>query len=148
MKTYTTITREHSISCGHTVNGHEGKCAHLHGHNYKIVITVTSSGLDSIGRVIDFSVLKEILCGWLEAEWDHKFLIHDEDPRARRLQAIDPAGVVLVDFNPTAENMAAHLCWRFQMLLNCDERGAEIEVRAVRVEETDKCSAMHAVWAK
>lgn len=147
MTTFTAITREHSISCGHTVTGHESKCAHLHGHNYKIAITVTAPNLDSVGRVIDFSVLKTLLCGWLETYWDHKFLIHDEDPRARRLKAIDPEGVVLTDFNPTAENMAAYLVWRFQTLLRM-EGHVDIEVRSVRIEETDKCSALHAVWPK
>ncbi len=46
--------RYHDISCGHRVCGHENKCKHLHGHNYRIHFKVSGQGLDDIGRVLDF----------------------------------------------------------------------------------------------
>ena len=74
-----TATRYHDISCGHRVVGHEGKCQYLHGHNYRIHFTCTAESLDTVGRVIDFSVIKSKLCMWLEDNWDHMFLAWDED---------------------------------------------------------------------
>ena len=45
--------RYHDISCGHRVFQHESKCAHLHGHNYRVHFTCEAEELDNIGRVIE-----------------------------------------------------------------------------------------------
>jgi 6-pyruvoyltetrahydropterin/6-carboxytetrahydropterin synthase len=118
------------------VYNHESKCAHLHGHNYRITFHCEAQELDSIGRVIDFSVIKSALCQWLEDEWDHKTLIWHEDPWLPALKAIDPT-VVSVPFNPTAENIAIHLT-----NVVAPQRLPE-GIRLIRcvVEETRKCSA-------
>ena len=84
-----TATRYHDISCGHRVVGHENKCRHIHGHNYRITFTCQGD-LDSVGRVLDFSEIKSRLCMWVEDNWDHKFLAWEEDEllhRIRRLSA-------------------------------------------------------------
>lgn len=130
--------RYHDISCGHRVHGHESKCAHLHGHNYRVTFTCVASELDSIGRVIDFAVIKERLCMWLENFWDHKFLIWERDPWIGPLALIDPRGLVAVPFNPTAENMAQYL---LDYIGPVHLAGTGVELRRVRVEETRKCSA-------
>jgi 6-pyruvoyltetrahydropterin/6-carboxytetrahydropterin synthase len=52
---------------------------------------------------MDFSVIKDKLCMFLEDHWDHKFLIYQEDPWGQDLRALDPT-VVTLPFNPTAEN--------------------------------------------
>lgn len=134
------VQRYHDICAGHRVHGHEGKCAHLHGHNYRIHFTCESQGLDSVGRVVDFSVIKEKLCMFVERFWDHKFLIWYDDPDAKALAAMDPDGVVLVGFNPTAENLAAHLVLEIapnQLF------GTGVRLVECRIEETAKCSASY-----
>ncbi len=86
------VIRSHEICAGHRVVGHESKCRHLHGHNYKFHFHVEPNSihrhlkddfvdteLDHVGRVIDFSVVKSTLCQWLEDNWDHKFLHWDQD---------------------------------------------------------------------
>lgn len=134
-------TRYHDISCGHRVCGHESKCAHLHGHNYRVHFTVgpvAGAGLDELGRVLDFSVINTRLCQWLEVHWDHKFLISSDDPWAAQLKEMDPQGVVLLPFNPTAENMAEYLLYNlgpYQL------SGTNCRLNHVVVEETRKCSA-------
>lgn len=144
------VTRYHDISCGHRVVGHENKCRFLHGHNYRIHFTCEAEpdlgGLDSVGRVIDFSVIKTLLCDWLELNWDHKTLLWSEDPLLEALQKITRGGparaakgsFVSVIFNPTAENMADHLLRVIapSMLVNTGVR-----VVSVCIEETRKCSA-------
>jgi 6-pyruvoyltetrahydropterin/6-carboxytetrahydropterin synthase len=100
--------RYHSIAYGHRVYQHESKCGHLHGHNGEITFYCEADQLDSVGRVIDFSVIKSTLCKWIEDNWDHKFLVYEKDPWAEKLLAIDPT-VVVVPFNPTSENMADFL---------------------------------------
>lgn len=104
-----TAERYHDISCGHRVVGHEGKCRFLHGHNYRIHFEIQAESLDTVGRVIDFSVIKEKLCMWLEEHYDHKFLIWQEDPLLKDLQKIADESLVIVPYNPTAENIAKYL---------------------------------------
>lgn len=131
------VKRYHDICAGHRVHGHEGKCRHLHGHNYRITFTCESDDLDDIGRVIDFSEMKAKLCMWLEDEWDHKMLIWEQDPLAEVLPNIDPT-VVIVPFNPTAENIAQHLV---EVVGPTQLAGTGIKLVHCDVEETRKCSA-------
>lgn len=132
-----TATRYHDISSGHRVVGHENKCAHLHGHNYRVYFTIEGAQ-DALGRVLDFSVIKSILCEWLEENWDHKFLAWSEDPWLPELHGLDPNGVCIVPFNPTAENMAAFLLTTVGPQLLAD---TNTKLISVSIDETRKCSA-------
>ncbi|MGH9608055.1 MAG: 6-pyruvoyl trahydropterin synthase family protein [Bryobacteraceae bacterium] len=148
MESVITAERYHDISCGHRVVGHESKCAFLHGHNYRITFSLqTVSGLDQVGRVLDFSVIKDLFCQWLEAEWDHKMLLWSRDPLVSLFCSLKDEhtdilaqSVVIVSFNPTAENMAEHLLTEVcpALLFGCPG----VLVTQVRVEETRKCSVV------
>jgi 6-pyruvoyltetrahydropterin/6-carboxytetrahydropterin synthase len=160
-----TVIRSHEICAGHRVVGHESKCRHLHGHNYKFhfkvapkhgcgkVVTrgkLIEDGLDSVGRVIDFSVVKTTLCQWLEDNWDHKFLHWEEDPLIKALQVDcelcdETTGhdvrdfdnsLVSLPFNPTAENLAAYMVNVIGPQL-LDEHG--VQLVECTIEETSKC---------
>lgn len=130
-------TRYHDICAGHRVVGHEGKCRNLHGHNYRIHFTIVSTALDHVGRVIDFSVINTRLCQWLEENWDHKMLLWDIDPHAFELQEIDST-IVLLPFNPTAENIAKHLVTEIGPKQLHD---LPVVLESVLIEETRKCAA-------
>lgn len=143
-----TCTRRIQFCSGHRVMGHESKCAHLHGHNYVVEITAVAE-LDSIGRVIDFSVLKELVGGWIETNWDHGFILHYSDHDARMALGSFSTAMSTVDkvfeqklhlmpSNPTAENMASHLLhFVCPKVLN----GLGITVNKVVVHETENCKA-------
>lgn len=142
-------TRYHDFSYGHRVVGHESKCRHLHGHNGRVHFTCqAAAGLDEVGRVVDFSVIKEKLCMWLEDNWDHRFLAWTHDSLidslfiANELNPVDDKildeSVVFVPFNPTAENMAAYLV---QVIGPKVLEGTGVELVSVVFEETSKCSA-------
>lgn len=154
-----TAERYHDISCGHRVVGHENKCRHLHGHNYRIHFVCTAANLDHIGRVIDFSIIKEKLCMWVENNWDHKFLAWDGDAviaaAVAGLQALNEPEVgtpgfyskeqelfngslVFTTFNPTAENMAKYLV---EVIGPQQLAGTGVELIQCIIEETAKCSA-------
>lgn len=100
--------RYYDFCYGHRVFGHESKCAHLHGHNGRVTFYCEASALDSVGRVIDFSEIKR-MDNWLEANWDHKTLIWQDDPWLKPLQKLDPDGVLSIPFNPTSENICLYL---------------------------------------
>lgn len=133
-------SRYHDISVGHRVFKHESKCRHLHGHNYRIHFHCEADQLDEVGRVIDFSVIKEKLCMWTELHWDHRMLIWQEDPLAQRMLDIDPM-VVLVPFNPTAENIAIYLV---EVVGKRELEGTGVRLAEVTIEETAKCHATYA----
>lgn len=133
-----TAKRYHDISCGHRVYGHESKCKYLHGHNYRVTFTISTPELDSVGRVLDFSVIKSKLCMWLEDNYDHKFLIWSNDPLLEQLNGIDPESVVEVPYNPTAENIAKYLV---EVIGPEQLKGTGAKLIHCEVEETRKCSA-------
>ncbi len=132
--------RYHDFSYGHRVHQHESKCAHLHGHNGRVHFTCEADKLDSVGRVIDFSDIKTRLCEWLETNWDHRFLVWVADPMAKALKELDPT-VVIIPFNPTAENMAQYLV---EVVGPAQLAGTGIRLVRVEFEETRKCSALYA----
>lgn len=131
--------RYHDFSYGHVVHNHESKCANLHGHNGRVHFTIEADELYSVGRVMDFSVIKNKLCRWLEESWDHKFLIWQAHPKMMDLYLLDNT-VVSVPFNPTAENMAKYLVDVVgpKILL-----GTGCRLVQVRLEETRKCCAIY-----
>lgn len=135
-----TAERYHDISCGHRVCGHESKCQYLHGHNYRVHFVVASPSLDAIGRVMDFSVIKQRLCLWLEENYDHKFLIWQDDPLKDSLLAIHPDSIVVTTYNPTAENIAKYLVNEIAPVQLAETGCILIECR---VEETRKCLATY-----
>jgi 6-pyruvoyltetrahydropterin/6-carboxytetrahydropterin synthase len=132
--------RYHDISAGHRVVGHESHCKNLHGHNYRFRLMCTADDqLDDLGRVIDFSEIKNRVCSWLDAQWDHKFLVWEEDPLRAALLKIDSM-VVTVPFNPTAENLAKYLVEEIGP--NVLE-GTGVFLLSCVVEETRKCCATY-----
>ncbi len=137
MSTAFTATRYHDISCGHRVAGHESKCAKLHGHNYRVHFYCEAKNLDHLGRVIDFSVIKQRLCMWIENVWDHNFLVWEEDPYLEAM--LEMPGVVVVPFNPTAENMADYL---LHTVGPSQLDGTPVRLYKVVIDETAKCSAV------
>jgi 6-pyruvoyltetrahydropterin/6-carboxytetrahydropterin synthase len=120
--------------------GHENKCGHLHGHNFEAEITV-SGVLDSIGRVIDFSVLKSKIGAWIDENWDHGFIIHQDDSATYQVLKsfyVDGSSIqklYALPYNPTAENLAKYLGASVCPLL----LPPDIVVDEVKVRETENC---------
>lgn len=124
---------------GHRVMGHESKCATLHGHNG--VIWVHSSPiveLDSLGRVIDFSVIKSVIGNWVDENWDHTMIIFKDDLKTIDLlsQAPSHKALFILDKNPTAENLAHFLLWTICPKLL---KGKGIIVHKIVFWETENC---------
>lgn len=99
------VTREIHFCYGHRLLGHQGKCRHLHGHNGRAVVTLETPTLDGLGMVVDFSDLKRIVSGWIDANLDHRMILHKDDPVLPELRR-QGEPVHVLDVNPTAENLA------------------------------------------
>jgi len=134
-----TCTRILKSDTGHRVLGHEGKCANCHGHEYKYEITAEAP-LDTLGRVIDFSVIKDKVGKWINENWDHAFLVNYMDHALiAALDSVkDSKPPVILAFNPTAENIARHL---IEVVCPTVLEGTNVKVTRVKVWETMNCFA-------
>lgn len=75
------VEQTFSIAYGHRLMGHEGKCAHYHGHTGHVALTVIGQGsLDNVGRVVDFAVIRDKVGKWLNDTFDHAMVLHADDP--------------------------------------------------------------------
>jgi len=130
--------RKFHFCAGHRVYGHESKCSNLHGHNYILWVHATADSLDSLGRVIDFSILKEKIDPWIQSHWDHTFLCFEKD---REMLALEPLleknkPWFICSFNPTAENMGKYLFEEILPLLLSD---TGVSVTKLELHETENC---------
>src|SRR5262249_13339398 len=123
-------------SCpAHRSRGYEAKCPSRPGHNGRAAITLAAAELDRLGMVLDFSLLKRVVGGWIDAHLDHKMLLHKDDPVLPLLrQQGEP--VFVLDVNPTAENIAR--------LIFDYAAGQGFPVVEVKLWETDTSCASYA----
>lgn len=132
-------TRRFTIDAAHRVRLHESNCKWIHGHRYIIIASFEAPQLDPLGRVIDFSVIKQRLGTWLDTHWDHTLILHQDDrPLGDSIAAHTTQTIYYLPANPTAENLALHL-----LEIICPELFADAAVRCtgIVVEETANCSA-------
>ncbi len=111
------VTIETGFSAAHFLRNYEGKCEKLHGHNWKVQITVSAGKLDERGLAIDFRDLREIADKFIE-KFDHANL--NELPEFK-------------EQNPTTENIARIIFEKFEDAVN----GELVQVKEVRVGESD-----------
>jgi len=133
-----TCTRKLHFSAGHRVVNHESCCANVHGHNYNIFVTAEAPDLDSLGRVIDFGVLKAKLGSWVDTYWDHTFIsAPNEDLRLLdAIAEVNNKPVFPLPYNPTAENMGLYL-----LNIVCPKLFIDtgIKIVNIRIWETENC---------
>lgn len=129
-----TATRIIEWDAGHRLLRHESKCAHVHGHRYRAEVTVEAKELDVVGRVVDFGVIKELVGGWVDQNWDHAFVVGNEDVEMKRFLVENHQKHYTLFTEPTAENMALVLLDLATLLLP-----QELTVTRVRIWETPNC---------
>ena len=122
------------FASAHNLRGYEGECENLHGHNWKVEVTVESKRLNKIGLAVDFKALKKILNNILE-KLDHKYL-NDIPPFNKE--------------NPSSENIARYIYQEFEKALSNPpipplQRGGKggLKVAKVKVWESDNAAATY-----
>ena len=138
------ITREFSFEGAHALGGYDGKCCHIHGHSYRMEVTVTGEPVadeDSPkkGMVIDFTDLKKIVGENIIDKFDHALVMRHDAPLAEEIQKIY-GNVVVVDFQPTSEMLATYFSDVISGLL---PKG--VKLFSIKLWETEKsCAAWYA----
>ena len=140
------ITRKLEFDAGHRISTHDSQCRHLHGHRYAIEISlsgniISEKGVAQQGMVMDFSEVKRIAKKTLINKWDHAFLVYSGDtPVMQFLQSLKDHKTVVLDVQPTAENLAVIA---FSILDEAyqDIYGNHLQLEQVRLFETPNCWA-------
>ncbi len=103
------VTRSIDFCYGHRLVNYDGECRHLHGHNGRVEIDIEADEPDERGMVIDFADIRDIAKSWIDANLDHRLILHKDDQLVQVLTELGEPHYV-IDKNPTAENIAAHIC--------------------------------------
>lgn len=133
------LTSEFVFDAAHRILGHRGKCGYLHGHSYRLEVTVTATQLDELGMVMDFDDLRALVQKAVLDRWDHCTLLWTEDPLVsaiQRVQAEAPEKVVRLTGNPTAETLTRE-AW--EAIRRSLPQGIHLE--RVVIRETPTCSS-------
>jgi 6-pyruvoyltetrahydropterin/6-carboxytetrahydropterin synthase len=119
------VSVDETFAAGHALRGYRGKCENVHGHNYKVRVTVTGKELDSVGLLFDFVHLKKVIRDVTES-LDHRFL-----------NDLAPFDTI----NPSAENIARYIYEQSSRQIPKPTNGATIS--SITVWESDVTSATY-----
>lgn len=111
----TTATKEVTFDAAHRLSFHKGKCYNLHGHTYKLRLTLACENLED-NMVLDFYEIKKILNKIVE-QYDHTTILYEGDEKNVELaEKMSELGlsVLLFPYEPTVENMAKYFMTYFQ----------------------------------
>jgi 6-pyruvoyltetrahydropterin/6-carboxytetrahydropterin synthase len=129
------VTETLDFCYGHRLLRYQGKCAHLHGHNGRLEVTVQARDLDSQSMVTDFSAIEVVVRSFLDQNLDHKLILSKDDPLVAVLRA-QKEPIYVMDDDPTAEAIAR--------LVFDQVRAAGLPVSEVRLFETPTSVASYA----
>ena len=115
------ISVDYSFAAGHALRGYKGKCENVHGHNYRVQVTVAGEQLNASGLLVDFVDLRAAIQSIVD-RLDHRFL-NDLPP--------------FDQLNPSAENLARYMCEELQPQV----KEQALRIQSVTVWETDTTSA-------
>ncbi|MGY0391116.1 6-pyruvoyl trahydropterin synthase family protein [Bizionia sp. KMM 8389] len=133
------ITKQFSFETGHALYGYDGKCKNVHGHSYKLSVTVIGKPIKDpnnvkFGMVIDFGDLKKIVKTEIVDVFDHATVFNKNTPHvelAKELQDRDH-NVLLVDYQPTSEMMVIDFAKKIKSYLP-----SHIALHSLKLQETE-----------
>ncbi len=133
------ITKLFSFETGHALYGYDGKCRNVHGHSYKLSVTVIGTPIADrenvkFGMVIDFGDLKKIVKEEIVDVFDHATVFNKNTPHVELANELSTRGhnVLLVDYQPTSEMMVIDFASKIKQRLPQD-----ITLFALKLQETD-----------
>lgn len=133
------ITKQFSFETGHALYGYDGKCKNVHGHSYKLSVTVIGTPLSDalnvkFGMVIDFSDLKKIIKDEIVDVFDHVTVFNKNTPHVELAKELEDRGhnVLLVNYQPTSEMMVIDFAQKIIKKLP-----ETIQLYSLKLQETD-----------
>lgn len=133
------ITKQFTFETGHALYGYDGKCKNVHGHSYKLSVTVigkpiTDTSNVKFGMVIDFGDLKKIVKEEIVDIFDHATVFNQNTPHIELANELKTRGhdVILVDYQPTSENMVIDFAKKIKSRLP-----EVIKLHSLKLQETE-----------
>ena len=133
------ITKQFNFETGHALYGYDGKCRNIHGHSYKLSVTVIGHPIDDnthvkYGMVIDFGDLKKIVKEEIVDVFDHATIFNKNTPHLELGLDLQKRGhhVLLVDYQPSSEMMVIDFAEKIQKRLP-----EEIKLHSIKLQETE-----------
>lgn len=133
------ITKLFTFETGHALYGYDGKCKNVHGHSYKLSVTVigqpiTTIGEVKLGMVIDFGDLKKVVKEEVVDSFDHATVFNKNTPHLELAKELQDRGhsVILVDYQPTSENMVIDFAKKIKNRLPNN-----IKLHSLKLSETE-----------
>ncbi|MBF5027266.1 6-pyruvoyl trahydropterin synthase family protein [Planobacterium oryzisoli] len=106
------ITKIFTFESAHVLHNYDGKCKNMHGHSYKLFVTVKGAPIadpshPKNGMVVDFSDIKKIVQEEIISQWDHGVLVNATTEHKKLGQSLELQGhnVIFAPFQPTCEMM-------------------------------------------
>lgn len=132
------LTKEFTFEAAHALDGYDGACREVHGHSYRLYVTVkgeplTNEANPKCGMVMDFGELKRIVAEQVVHPLDHAFLLRRNAANAALYEQLRErfGRIVLVDYQPTCENLLADFARRIR-----PELPQGVSLHALRLHET------------
>ena len=133
------ITKQFSFETGHALYGYDGKCRNVHGHSYKLSVTVIGQPIADhkdvkYGMVIDFSDLKKIVKTEIVDVFDHATVFNKNTPHVELAKELENRGhnILLVDYQPTSEMMVIDFSEKIKKHLP-----KTIKLHSLKLQETE-----------
>tara|TARA_B100001093_G_scaffold167524_1_gene160161 strand:+ start:3553 stop:4005 length:453 start_codon:yes stop_codon:yes gene_type:complete len=137
------ITKQFTFETGHALYGHDGKCKNIHGHSYRLDVSlygspVTDAASPKFGMIMDFSDLKKIVKKEIVDPLDHATIFNKNSPHLKLAKDLQCSGhkVVLVDYQPTSEMLVIDFAEKIKKRLPNN-----IHLHALKLRETASCFA-------
>jgi len=129
------LTKEFSFEMAHVLSGYDGLCRNVHGHSYRLFVTVKGEPEQDekspkYGMVMDFSVLKSIVKEEIVDRLDHAMLVRRNTSQAMQLKGIAER-IYEVDYQPTCENMVIEFATKIRARLP-----QNVKLHSVKLHET------------
>ena len=139
------LTKEFTFESAHALDGYDGLCREIHGHSYRLFVTIKGEpiceeGNPKMGMVMDFGDLKRIVNSEIVDRLDHSFVLRNSEQNEELKEVLGTKfkKVVLVDYQPTCENMLSDFAERLQRALP-----SKVELYSLRLHET---ATSYAEW--
>lgn len=133
------VTKSFNFETAHALYGYDGKCKNIHGHSYKLFVTVigtpnSDSDSPKFGMVIDFGDIKKIVRSEVVDKFDHSILLNVNSPHKELGEKLIAEGhkVIFTDYQPSCENMLIDMVNLIRPRLN-----PEVALQSVRLHETE-----------
>lgn len=133
------VTKSFNFETAHALYGYDGKCKNIHGHSYKLFVTVKGTPIQDnsnpkFGMVIDFGDIKKLVKAQVVDQFDHAILLNENSPHKTLGAQLIAEGhkVIFTSYQPSCENMLLDMVDLIRPHLD-----ASVELHSLRLHETE-----------